>query len=71
MTSSIPPELVLKLSFMPFEWDVKSMLVEYCKTTGTTSGRSNRLHREAKIKDFNIKVTTKNFRRYSESFTNI
>ncbi|RVE50680.1 hypothetical protein evm_004590 [Chilo suppressalis] len=32
MTSSIPPELVLKLSFMTFEWDVESMLVEYCKT---------------------------------------
>ncbi|XP_060809332.1 uncharacterized protein LOC106142945 [Amyelois transitella] len=32
LKSSIPPELVLKISFMPFECDVKNMLTEYVKT---------------------------------------
>lgn len=31
-TSSVPPELVLKLSFMPFEFDDSNLLKDYCKT---------------------------------------
>ncbi|KAL0853152.1 hypothetical protein ABMA27_012912 [Loxostege sticticalis] len=30
--ASVPPELILKLSFMPFEYDTKHLLHEYCKT---------------------------------------
>ncbi|XP_028174640.1 uncharacterized protein LOC114363189 isoform X2 [Ostrinia furnacalis] len=30
--STIPPELILKLSFMPFEYDTKHLLHEYSKT---------------------------------------
>ncbi|CAH2101020.1 unnamed protein product [Euphydryas editha] len=31
-STSIPPELILKLSFMPFEYDSEKLLKEYCKT---------------------------------------